>query len=163
VINVSWDDAQVYAAWLSKMTGKSYRLLTEAEWEYAARAGSTTVYFWGDEIKKDGKPMANCAGCGSPWDDKRAAPVGQFPANDFGMHDMSGNVWEWVEDCYVGNYDQAPTDGSARTDGDCNLRLARGGSWGVDPDNVRSARRIRLPTSFRLYGVGFRVARMLTP
>ena len=164
VINVSWDDVKAYVAWLSKMTGKHYRLLTEAEWEYAARARSTTAYFWGNDIKKDGKPMANCAGCGSiPWEGKRATPVGQFPANDFGMHDMSGNVWEWVEDCYVPNYDQAPADGSARMDGDCNLRVARGGSWGTTPADVRSARRIPLPTSFRLYSVGLRVARTLTP
>ena len=109
-----------------EMTGKPYRLLTEAEWEYAARAGTTTAYFWGDEI---GKGNANCDGCGSQWDDKQTAPVGSFAANAFGLYDMAGNVWEWVQDCYHDNYDGAPTDGSAWTSGDCSLRVVRGGSW----------------------------------
>ena len=115
VINVSWGDAQEYVAWLSKETGKSYRLLTEAEWEYAARAGSTTNYSWGDDIRKEGKVMANCNGCGSEWDNQKTAPVGSFAANAFGLHDMHGNVWELVEDCWSENYDGAPVDGSART------------------------------------------------
>ena len=97
VINVGWDDAQHYVAWLSKMTGQPYRLLTEAEWEYAARAGTTTAYYWGDEI---GKGNANCNGCGSQWDDKQTSPVGSFAANAFGLYDMAGNVCQWVQDCY---------------------------------------------------------------
>ena len=121
VINVSWDDAQQYVAWFSKMTGKPYRLLTEAEWEYAARAGSTTAYFWGDEI---GKGNANCAGCGSQWDNRQTSPVGSFKPNAFGLYDMAGNVWQWVQDCYHGNYDGAPTDGSAWTIGDCSRRVS---------------------------------------
>ncbi len=100
VINVTWDDAKKYVAWLSKLTGKSYRLLTEAEWEYAARAGSTTAFSWGDDI---GMGNANCDGCGSQWDRKQTAPVGSFAANAFGLHDMHGNVWEWVEDCWNDN------------------------------------------------------------
>ena len=97
VIDVTWDDAQTYVAWLSKITGKPYRLLTEAEYEYAARAGTETAYPWGDEIG-DGT-MANCDGCGSQWDNKQTAPVGSFAANGFGLYDMVGNVWEWTEDC----------------------------------------------------------------
>ncbi len=103
-INVSWDDAQAYVKWLSRITGKEYRLLSEAEYEYAARAGSQTAYPWGDDIKLSGKAMANCDGCGSPWDDKQTAPVGSFAANQFGLYDMVGNVWEWTEDCWNDNY-----------------------------------------------------------
>ena len=110
VIYVSWDDAKAYAVWLSTMTGKTYRLLTEAEWEYAARAGTTTAYYWGDDI---GKGNANCVFCGSQWDNKQTAPVGSFAPNQFGLYDMLGNVWEWVEDCGHNNYNGAPEDGSA--------------------------------------------------
>ena len=112
VINVTWDNAQQYVAWFSKMTGQRYRLLTEAEWEYAARAGTMTAYFWGDEI---GTGHANCASCGSQWDNSGPAPVGSFKPNAFGLHDMHGNVWEWVKDCYHDNYNGAPADGSAWT------------------------------------------------
>src|SRR5262245_3850139 len=105
VIFVSWDDAQAYVAWLSRMTDKTYRLLTEAEWEYAARAGSQAAYSWGDEI---GKGNANCGGCGSQWDSKETAPVGSFAANAFGLHDMHGNLWEWVEDCFHEDYNGGP-------------------------------------------------------
>ncbi len=161
VIYVNWDDAQRYVAWLSKMTGKNYRLLSEAEWEYAARAGSTTAYSWGDEV---GKGKANCNGCGSQWDQKQTAPVGSFAANAFGLHDMHGNVWEWVEDCYVDNYNDAPTDGSARTGGDCSRRIARGGSWFNISPNLRSAVRYKgTPPGLRANNLGFRVGRTLTP
>lgn len=100
-INISWDGAKEYVAWLSRRTGKPYRLLSESEWEYAARAGSDTAYSWGDDI---GNGNANCDGCRSQWDGISTAPVGSFPANAFGLHDMHGNVWEWVEDCYKGSY-----------------------------------------------------------
>jgi formylglycine-generating enzyme required for sulfatase activity len=120
------------------MTGKSYRLLTEAEWEYAARGGTTTAYSWGDEI---GNNNANCNGCGSQWDAKGAAPVGSFTANAFGFYDMHGNVWEWVEDCYHDSYAGAPTDGTAGLGGDCTYRVIRGGSWQDRPLFVRSAYR----------------------
>jgi formylglycine-generating enzyme required for sulfatase activity len=161
VINVSWDDAQRYLAWLSKMTGKSYRLLTESEWEYAARAGTQTAYPWGEEI---GKGNANCELCGSAWDGKQTAPVGSFNANAFGLHDMHGNVYEWVADCVHANYDGAPTDGSAwMTDGDCNARNTRGGSWGNGPDAARSAARGRGDAGIRTNILGFRIGRTLLP
>ena len=136
VINVNWDDAQQYVAWFSKMTGQPYRLLTEAEWEYAARAGTTTAYSWGDEI---GKGNANCNGCGSKWDNRETSPVGSFKPNAFGLYDMHGNVWQWVQDCYHDNYNGAPTDGSAWTSGDCSRRVLRGGAWGNFPRNLRAA------------------------
>ena len=160
VINVGWDDAQTYVAWLSKMTGQPYRLLTEAEWEYAARAGTTTAYYWGDDI---GKGNANCNACGSKWDNQQTSPVGSFAANQFGLYDMVGNVFQWVQDCYHGNYNGAPTDGSEWTGGDCSSRVERGGSWGNLPRNLRSAVRFGGSPGFRNNVLGFRVGRTLTP
>ena len=160
VINVSWDDAQQYAAWFSKMTGQPYRLLTEAEWEYAARAGSTTVYYWGDEI---GNGNANCNGCGSQWDNRQTSPVGSFKPNAFGLYDMTGNVWQWVQDCYHDDYKGAPTDGSGWTSGDCSRRVVRGGSWGGNPRGRRSATRDASSSDYRSDNVGFRVGRTLVP
>jgi formylglycine-generating enzyme required for sulfatase activity len=160
VIGMSWDDAQAYVAWLSRMTGKTYRLLTETEWEYAARAGSQAAYSWGDEI---GKGNANCNGCGSQWDNKRTAPVGSFAANAFGLHDMHGNVWEWVEDCEHENYNGAPKDGSAWIEeGECGRRVLRGGSWNSYPRGLRAARRDTYRTYMRGYQLGFRVGRTLS-
>jgi formylglycine-generating enzyme required for sulfatase activity len=162
VVNVSWEDARAYAEWLSKETGKHYRLPYEAEWEYAARAGTTTTYWWGNEIKQDGKVWANCAGCGSRWDSEGTAPVGSFDPNRFGLHDMLGNVWEWMEDCWHENYEGAPNDGSAWTSGgDCDRRSLRGGSWDNFPRDVRSALRFRTAPSRRSYDIGFRVAQDL--
>jgi formylglycine-generating enzyme required for sulfatase activity len=159
VINVTWDQAQQYVAWLSKMTGRSYRLLSEAEWEYAARAGTTTVFSWGDEL---GENNANCSGCGSEWDSRRTAPVGSFAPNKFGLYDMQGNVWEWVEDCLQPSYEGAPNDGSVWiTEGDCNIRIIRGGSWGGYPVGLRSALRFWFSVDDHSYDVGFRVARTL--
>ena len=157
VIFVTWDDAQRYAAWLSKMTGKPYRLLTEAEYEYATRAGTTTAYPWGNDI---GKNNANCNGCGSKWDNQQTAPVGSFKPNAFGLYDMVGNVFEWVEDCVHANYDGAPTDGSAWIEGGlCTYRLDRGGSWNFP--SPRSAYRNSSPTGQRIDNLGFRVGRTL--
>jgi formylglycine-generating enzyme required for sulfatase activity len=162
VIGVDWYDAQQYVTWLSKQTGKSYRLLSEAEWEYAARAGTTTAYSWGDDVKLDGKTMANCFDCGSRWDDKETAPVGSFAPNAFGLNDMLGNVWEWVEDCYHESYDQAPKNGSAWTERDCKERVSRGGSWGDLPQVLlRTAFRLRTPPVNRYEGLGLRVGRAL--
>jgi formylglycine-generating enzyme required for sulfatase activity len=129
VINVSWQDAVEYAKWLPGQTGKRYRLPTEAEWEYAARAGTMTVYWWGNEMRSG---MANCDGCGSQWDNKQTSPVGSFKPNPLGLYDKAGNVWEWVEDCWHNNYNGAPTNGSSwrkENDGDCSQRVIRGGSW----------------------------------
>jgi formylglycine-generating enzyme required for sulfatase activity len=148
VINVGWDDAQTYVAWLSKMTGQPYRLLTEAEWEYAARAGTTTAYYWGDDI---GKGNANCNGCGSQWDDKQTSPVRSFAANQFGLYDMAGNVWQWVQDCYHPDY----------YSGNCSRRALRGGSWNGEPRNLRSANRNGNASGGRDSSLGFRVGRTL--
>jgi formylglycine-generating enzyme required for sulfatase activity len=157
---VSWDDAKAYVAWLSRATGKNYRLLSEAEREYAARGGTITAYWWGDEI---GRGNANCNGCGSQWDNKQTAPVGSFPPNAFGLYDMSGNAWEWTEDCWHDSYVGAPADGSAWTTGDCSLRVLRGGSWYSYPQYLRSASRNRDLPGDRIINVGFRVARTLSP
>jgi formylglycine-generating enzyme required for sulfatase activity len=165
VINVNWNDAQAYVAWLSAVTGKTYRLLSEAEYEYTARGGTTTAYPWGDDIKFNGMTMANCSGCGSKWDGAQPAPVGSFAANKFGLYDMVGNVFEWTEDCVHANYNGAPGDGSAWLEAansvNCIDRLVRGGSWLTPPDTLRSAARSRRSTGTRYDFIGFRVARTL--
>jgi formylglycine-generating enzyme required for sulfatase activity len=161
-INVSWDDTQAYVSWLSSITGKSYRLLSEAEYEYAARAGAETEYPWGDDIKLNGKPMANCDACGSQWDNKQTAPVASFPANAFGLYDMVGNVWEWTEDCWHESYQGAPVDGSPWTSGDCASRVVRGGGWNYNPFNLRAAYRYGLTTDVGNHNIGFRVTRTMT-
>ena len=159
-INVSREDARAYAVWLSEQTGKRYRLPSEAEWEYAARAGTTTRYSWGDDI---GANRANFGGCGSEWDNK-TSPVGSFAANAFGLYDMHGNIREWVEDCWHDNYEGAPTDGSAwTTGGDDSLAVLRGGSWGHSPRYLRSANRVRNRPSGRVNGSGFRLVQDITP
>ena len=160
VVCVDWNDAKAYVKWLSAKTGKPYRLLSESEWEYAARAGSSTRYSWGDGI---GRNRANCDGCGSRWDSERTSPVGSFAANGFGMHDMHGNVREWVEDCWNKSYDGAPKGGSAWLAGDCGERVRRGGSWLYEPRALRAAFRGRNLSENRSNGTGFRVARTLTP
>ena len=157
VINVSWEDAQQYVRWLSSKTGARYRLLSESEWEYVARAGTTTRFHWGDE---PGRRRANCDGCGSRWDDRRTAPAGSFSANEFGLHDVHGNVREWVEDCWHDDYSGAPGDGRPWTSGgNCSRRVVRGGSWTNAPKYVRSADRSWDPVGYRNIYVGFRVAR----
>ena len=146
VIYVSWRDAKSYVEWLSRKTGERYRLLSEAEWEYVARAGTIST----DQANYDGR--------------RRTVHVGTFPANDFGLHDVHGNVWEWVEDCWHDNYSGAPTDGSAWTSGgDCNMRMSRGGSWNsLLPRVLQSARNWNAARS-RDNFLGFRIARTLTP
>ena len=169
---VSWEDANAYVAWLSQRTGRKYRLLTEAEWEYAARAGTTTTRFWGDDADRicdyaNGADRSTAAGVpgASGWyvaqcDDRHpyTAPVGSYRPNAFGLHDMLGNVEEWTQDCWIGNYRGAPTDGSAVTAGDCALRVVRGGSWDDAPVGVPTAYRVGSPTTVRVYRRGFRVA-----
>ena len=160
VINVSWNDAQEYVAWLSRQTGQTYRLLSEAEWEYVARAGSSSPYSWGNGI---GSNRTNCLrdSCGDRWE--TTAPAGSFAPNGFGVHDMHGNVYEWVEDCWNTSYAGAPSDGSAWRSGYCEQRVSRGGSWYVHPRYLRSAYRLNLTSGRRYDFVGFRVARPLIP
>ncbi len=163
VIYVSWDDAQAYVRWLGAMIGHTCRLPSEAEWEYAARAGTKTKYalpapHGSDDI--GGKGLANCADCGSEWGGKQTAPVASFPANAWGLHDMHGNVWEWVEDCYHESYEDAPDDGRAwrgEDGGDCSYRVLRGGSWGSNQGIARSAFRLRYNPDIRGSYIGFRV------
>jgi formylglycine-generating enzyme required for sulfatase activity len=156
VIYVSWLDATEYVGWLSHKTGKHYRLLSEAEWEYAARAGTTSKYAFGDSINaQQAKFSAGKQGEG------QTVEVGSFPPNNWGLYDMHGNVWEWVEDCYEPNYIGAPTDGSPRIDPGCPSRVLRGGSWDYGPEDLRSALRYRLPPIYRVDEIGFRVAREL--
>ena len=163
VINVSREDAQAYATWLSTQTGKTYRLPSEAEWEYAARAGTRTLYSWGDEI---GRNRANCNYCRSEWDGRRTAPVGSFAANAFDLFDMHGNVSEWVADCWHDNYQGAPTDGHAWTS-DCGFfdvpAVVRGGSWRSLPQDLRAANRFRFSPSYRDFFYGFRLVQDLNP
>jgi formylglycine-generating enzyme required for sulfatase activity len=159
VINVSWSDAQQYVAWLARRTGKRYRLLSEAEWEYAARAGTQANYWWGNHI---GRGDANCADCGSKWDGRQAAPVGRFAPNPFGLYDMHGNVSEWVEDCYHDDSRNAPGDGRAWTR-DCmaltDTRVVRGGAWRDSAKSIRSAWRTSAAYDYLDNRIGFRVAR----
>ena len=158
VIEVSWEDAQQYVKWISAKTGEQYRLPTEAEWEYAARAGSESKYSWGNSI---GKNKANCDGCGSRWDYSQTAPVASFTANAFSLYDMHGNVWEWTQNCWNVSYRGAPSDGSAWLSGRCGSRVLRGGSWNNNPFNLRSAYRTRYTTGGRSFNVGFRLSRTL--
>ena len=152
VIDVDWEEARAYARWLSEQTGHSYRLPTEAEWEYAARAGTTTKYSWGNEATPE---QANYSG-NDRWEN--TAPVGSFPANGFGLYDMHGNVREWTQDCWHRSYDGAPTNGQAwegANGGDCDRRVVRGGSWLLNPGNLRAASRhyARVSTRFDLLGL----------
>jgi len=156
VINVSWNDAGEYLLWLSRKTGKTYRLLTEAEWEYVARAGTATPYAFGETVDKQQAKFKD-----GPPGTGQSVEVGSFAANAWGLHDMHGNVWEWVEDCYLPDYVEAPSDGSARVNPGCPSRVLRGGSWDYDARDLRSAVRYRLPPIYRIDEVGFRVARRL--
>jgi formylglycine-generating enzyme required for sulfatase activity len=165
VINVSWDDAIAYAQWLSQMTGKNYRLPSEAEWEFAARAGTSTIYWWGDEISKSGE-RPHCNGCGSEQDGNKTVVVGSFDANPWGLHDTAGNVWEWTADCWHDSYRNAPTNGSAWTGadgGNCNSRVVRGGSWTGSPHDRRSAERLQNGAGAAASDQGFRLARTPPP
>lgn len=163
VIYVSWDDAQSFVNWLNGKTGGNFRLPSETEWEYAARAGTETKYPWGDQASHEYANYGTDKCCGGLAQGRdrwvNTAPVGQFPANAFGLHDMHGNVWEWTQDCWHDSYNGAPSDGSAWTGGDCSRRLERGGSWNFNPVGVRSASRGRAHTaSYRLnFHLGFRL------
>ena len=157
VINVSWEDAQAYVGWLSQRTGKAYRLLSEAEWEYCCRAGTTTRYAFGDSI---GKSQAQFHA--SPTWASQTAEVGTFAPNDWGLHEMHGNVWEWCADNWHPDYKGAPEDGSTWAGGDVSRRALRGGGWyNAGPGNLRSAFRVGDRSYFRFNDIGFRVARTL--
>ena len=151
--NVSWRDAVAYADWLSKKTRRLFRLPSESEWEYAARAGTTTTFFTGDTLVN----AANCVGCGGQWSGKSVAPVGSFDPNEFGLYDTHGNVWEWVEDCWSDNYNGRNKNAAAVVTDGCERRVLRGGSWYNDADYARSSYRGNEMPYFRDSGVGFRV------
>ena len=155
VVCVNWEDVQAYARWLSRKTGKPYRLLSEAEWEYAARAGMRTRYSFGDEITPSDANYDENIG--------KTRPVGSYRANGFGLHDMHGNAWEWVQDCWNDSYAGAPNNGQAWERGVCSERVLRGGSWYINSWNLRSADRNWLQAGNRNINLGFRVARTLAP
>lgn len=158
VINVSRDDARKYADWLSSVSGNKYQLPSESQWEYAARAGTTSDYWWGAKI---GKNNANCWSCGSSWDKEQTAEVGSFAANPWGIFDMSGNVLEWTADCYHKNYEGAPRDSRAWRESNCESYVIRGGSYSNPPDHLRSAKRTAVPADARQDNLGFRLVRNL--
>jgi formylglycine-generating enzyme required for sulfatase activity len=170
IVGISWDDAVAYADWLSKKTGHHYRLPSEAEWEYAARGGAKTPYWWGNDPKNNGEVMACCRGCGSERDGVGAYPVDSFKPNVFGLYNVHGNVWEWVADYYCDDYETAPADGSARQSKSCGkpdaiegLRVFRGGSCFYEPRQMRASMRLRNWPFFRNQTLGFRIARDLAP
>ena len=169
VFKVSWHDAQTYVRWLSKKTGKPYRLPSEAEWEYVARAGTKGPFSFGAKISMDEANFRWSAGGNSKYvsDSKgvyprRTVPVGSFPANKFGLHDLHGNVCEWVEDCWHDSHDGAPSDGSARSGKDCVLRVRRGGFWHDSAADLRSAKRRYSQADSAQFYHGVRVALTLT-
>jgi formylglycine-generating enzyme required for sulfatase activity len=163
-MNISWEDAKAYAAWLSAKTGKTYRLLSEAEWEYAARAGTIAAYPYADGLSPT-KANYDASTDGSGPSDanrQRTVPVGSFLPNAFGLYDMQGNVSEWVEDCWNDDYTAAaPTDGSAWVTGDCKGHVVRGGSWEDSATELRSAARTGGAKDDRFYTDGVRIARSL--
>jgi formylglycine-generating enzyme required for sulfatase activity len=156
-INVSWDDSKIYLAWLSQKTGQRYRLPSEAEWEYAARAGTKTPFWWGRDA---GSGHAQCDTCASPANPKIVA-AGSFRPNGFGLYDTAGNAAEWVEDCWNDNYRGAPKEALAWATGDCRLRVLRGGNFTSKASEVRSSARFRYDSDVRYYANGFRIVRDL--
>ena len=163
VVAINWDDAQSYVNWLSVQSGEEYRLPSEAEWEYFARAGTDSPHSWETSFIRTEPYPANCRSCNNQWSGRRTAPVGSFTPNPFGLHDLHGNVWEWVQDCWNDTYTGAPIDGSAWLGGNCQNRVNRGGSFADGPHALRSAKRGASPASDRFNNVGFRVVRKLTP
>jgi formylglycine-generating enzyme required for sulfatase activity len=155
VIDVSWDDVQIFVKWLSEKTNQTYRLPTEAEWEYAARGGTTSPYWWGPRADVDHANCSDCGGASAP----RTLPARSFRPNAFGLYDTSGNAAEWVQDCWNESYRGAPSDGSAWTTGDCRQRVLRGGSFGSKSNAVRSSSRFKYDKDVRYYANGFRVVR----
>jgi formylglycine-generating enzyme required for sulfatase activity len=173
VTDVSWEDAQQFVSWLGRKTGKGYRLLSEAEWEYVARGGTNTARYWGeqsdrqcryangaDDAAKQLFPDWVVVTCNDGYID--LAPVGTYEANEFGLHDVLGNVWEWTQDCWNDSYQGAPRDGSPWQDGYCGVAVVRGGSWSNAPDAIRSAMRAWSTINYRDVLTGLRVARPRT-
>jgi formylglycine-generating enzyme required for sulfatase activity len=166
VVCVSWYEARAYVAWLNRKSAHEntaaqdgpYRLPSEAEWEYAARAGTRTTRWWGDALGKDN---AVCTHCGSPWDNQQTAQVGLYGANAFGISDVLGNVWQWTADCWNENYAGAPENGSNWLTGNCDQRVLRGGSWRSDPESVTSTARLLVIADGHFNFAGFRVAKAL--
>ncbi|MDB5773532.1 MAG: hypothetical protein JWM42_3906 [Burkholderia sp.] len=154
--DVSWDDAQLYVKWLSQASGKTYRLPSEAEWEYAARAGTSTQYWWGDQMRTGN---ANCKDCGQPWRQEGPATVGSFAPNPYGLHDMNGSVWEWVSDCWHNSYKGAPSDARPWDQPNCRERVIRGGSWRDAASYMLSSTRFKYAAGVRQSQNGFRVVR----
>lgn len=156
VVDVSWAEAQAYAVWLSRETGRRYRLPSEAEWEYAAAAGTRTAHWWG---VKPWQGRAVCFDCGTLWDQRSTAPVGSFDPNPLGLYDTSGNAMEWVEDCYHPSYVGAPANGQPWVEPGCSFRVARGGAFNKPATSMRSTARQGFETATRLNMLGFRIAR----
>ncbi len=154
--NVNWNDAQDYVRWLSRLTGRTYRLPSESEWEYAARGGTQSRYWWGSEL---GTGMVACRGCGGQWNKTSPGPVGAFPANPFGLLGMNGSVAEWTADCWQETYANVPADGSFFSEPACQQRVLRGGSWRSSvPEFLTSTSRFFYDASVRYVANGFRVA-----
>ena len=158
VNNVSWDDALAYTRWLAKQTGKKYRLLSESEWEYVARAGTTTPFWWGSSA---GSGNAHCFDCKTDFSTAKPAKIGTYESNRFGLYDTAGNLFEWVHDCYHRNYKEAPTDGSVWQGGDCKVRVVRGGAYRSPANSMRTENREKFPSVRGQYNVGIRLARNL--
>ena len=158
IANLSWADAQQFVEWLSKVTQKPFRLPTEAEWEYAARGGTRSKFWWGDQLQA---AIANCKGCNEPYESSQPLKVGSFKPNPFGLYDMGGNIHQWVADCWHKNYQGAPSDGSAWVDNDCLSHVIRSGSWKNDPNYVRPSSRDHYDTSVRYPTHGLRIAQSL--
>ena len=158
VTNLSWTDARQFVEWLSNVTQKPFRLPTESEWEYAARGGTSSKFWWGDRLQA---AMANCKGCNEPYESSQPLKVGSFKPNPFGLYDMGGNIHQWVSDCWHKNYLGAPLDGSAWMDNDCPSHVIRSGSWKNDPSYVRSSSRDHYDSSVRYPTHGLRVAHSL--
>jgi formylglycine-generating enzyme required for sulfatase activity/class 3 adenylate cyclase len=155
VANLSWTDTQQFVEWLSRVTQKPFRLPTEAEWEYAARGGTRSKFWWGDQPQA---AMANCKGCNEPYESSQPLKVGSFKPNPFGLYDMGGNIHQWMTDCWHENYEGAPVDGSAWVDSDCLSRVIRSGSWKNDPSYVRPSNRDHYDATVRYPTHGLRVA-----
>jgi len=155
ITNVSWSDAKQFVAWLADGTQKPYRLPSEAEWEYAARGGTQTKYWWGDQLQPG---MVNCKNCADTTGTEQPVNVGSFKPNPFGVYDMGGSVDQWVEDCWHKTYQGAPSDGSPWSGGDCSSHVIRSGSWKNDARYVRPANRDSYDTNVRYPTHGFRVA-----